>query len=169
MAHIWCKDDTLTWKPLELAEGPLELATEDAGGGVWVCRAHGERPVDTWVLVCGREPAVRVNGLLLQTGIQVLADRDEIAVEGKEPVFFSTETLARAETFQGGEAEVLCPRCKRPLEDGARVVKCPLCGLIYHHGSERDSDCWTYGPSCCCGQTTAMDAGFRWTPDEMWE
>lgn len=169
MAQIWFKDDAANWKPVGLVEGPLELGAGEAGTGVSVCRAQGARLAEAWVLVCSRERFVRVNGLLLRTGIRVLADRDEIKVDSNEPVFFSTETLARVEIFKAGNREIRCPRCKKPLENGAPVVRCPVCKLAYHHSTEKERDCWGYSPKCACGHSTSMDAGFRWTPHEMWE
>jgi hypothetical protein len=169
VAQIWFRDEAKTWKPVGLVEGPLELGAGEAGSGVAVCRAHGNGAAGAWVLVCGPKRSTRLNGLLLHTGIRVLADRDEIKVDTDPPVFFSTEELARAETFAGGDREIKCPRCKKPVQDGAQVVRCPVCQLTYHHSENKERDCWGYAAACACGHSTAMDAGYRWTPQDMWE
>ena len=130
-----------------------------------------ERLSDTWALLWGPETTVRLNGLRLQTGIRVLADRDEVKVDSNPPVFFSAETLAREETFEAGAADgkdIHCPRCKKLVEDGASVVRCPVCKVAYHYGEEKERNCWCYAPTCTCGHSTAMDAGFQWTPYEIW-
>ena len=168
MAHIWVTDDTAAWKPAGLSDEPLELGAGGAGG-VCVCRAHTASPVETWVLVSSGHRGVRVNGRLLQTGIRELADRDEIKVGSEHPVFFSTEELARVEIFKAGNREIKCPRCKKPIQNGAPVVRCPVCKLAYHHSTEKSRDCWGYSPTCGCGHSTSMSAGYRWTPIEMWE
>ena len=169
MANLWCKDQAAQWQPVRLEEESLPLAQGETASAVSVCRAHGARLAETWVLLCGGRAKVRVNGLVLHTGIRVLADRDEITVGSGEPVFFSTEELARVETFAAGKAVTPCPRCKKPVDDGAQVVRCPQCKLAYHYSSDKQRDCWGYSPTCACGHPTAMDAGFRWTPHEMWE
>jgi len=170
MAQIWERDEAATWQPLGLGEEPLELGAGGACSGVSVYHAHGTGGADTWALVCGRGRTVRVNGLLLQSGIRVLADRDEIKIGTEDSVFFSTEELARVEIFKAGNREVRCPRCKKPIENGVPVVRCPVCKLAYHHSTEKERDCWTYSSMCAsCRHSTAMGAGYRWTPHDMWE
>jgi len=118
---------------------------------------------DAWVLV--GMPAVRVNGSPLAAGIRVLRDRDELVVGGSR-VFFSTESLAAIEPFAGDEA-VSCPRCGLGIPPRSPAVLCPHC-RVYHHQSD-ELPCWTYTEHCAtCDQSTALEAGFRWTPEALW-
>ena len=84
-----------------------------------------------------------------------------------EPVYFSNESLARVEKFEGGGRELMCPRCKKRIEDNASVVRCPNPKCMVLHHEESDLNCWTYSPTCAmCSQPTDLDAGFQWVPDE---
>jgi len=125
----------------------------------------GVNPADTWALLCGAKQPVRVNGLPVPLGLTVLSDRDEIRL----PRFFarfSTETQAHVEPFPESATRGFCPRCKQRIEAGTPAVCCPSCGL-WHHASA-DLPCWSYAPTCAaCVQRTAMDAGFRWTPEDL--
>ena len=50
------------------------------------------------------------------------------------------------------------------------AVRCPnqRCGAWHHQDAAQSLDCWTYGPTCnLCGRSTQLDAGFRWTPEEL--
>ena len=168
MPYVWKQDENQDWKPVLLSEDPLELADTGEDRGVRVVKALDGRRGESWVLVWGRERSVRFNGLRVPAGIRVLADRDEIAIDSKPPVFFSTEELAKVEQFEAGDAEMFCPRCKKSLEDGADVVRCPACSIAFHYSADTDRNCYGYAPACTCGHTTAMDSGFKWTPYEVW-
>ena len=118
---------------------------------------------DAWVLLAAPSLGVRVNGRPVVAGIRVLRDHDEIVLGGSR-CFFSTERLARIESFPGADAAVICPRCKRPIQPATPAVRCPGCGT-WHHQSD-DLTCWSYTPTCAlCEHVSALDAGFRWQPE----
>ncbi|HEX8000754.1 MAG TPA: PHD finger domain-containing protein [Pyrinomonadaceae bacterium] len=173
MAHLWLKNESDQWAvmPLE-ADGfvlttnpprPFRNRTEESASSVLLLceRREGE---STWVLICGREREVRVNGVSLLLGVRVVAHRDEISVDGTRKLYFSTESLARIETFTGASLALYCPRCKQSVEREASAVRCPQCRVWYHQSE--DLPCWSYAETCAlCPQPTALDAGFQWTPE----
>jgi hypothetical protein len=115
--------------------------------------------------VTGEESAVDIGGRPLTTGVAVLADRDEIRVEGVGRMFFSTEVLASVEPFPGSERTLFCPRCTLELVTGEPAVRCPQC-RVWHH-QRMDRECWTHTEACAmCSRPTALDQGFRWIPEE---
>lgn len=177
MAHLWVRNDTDEWAvlPLEqevftLTAGPPRPIDQSRGeanalSSVLLLRTGGQEGA-AWVLVAGTGSRVSVNGAPLDAGMRVVADRDEIRVAGEDSVYFSTETLARLEKFAGGDQTLFCPRCKQEIEAGAGAVKCPACG-VWHHQTE-ELNCWTYAEVCAlCAHPTDLDAGFRWTPEEL--
>src|SRR5262245_53811015 len=104
MSHLWkLEPATDCWTPVPIGTGAV-LADSSA-------QLESARTPDgeCWVLLAGS--AVRVNGDLLDVGIAVLRDRDEILV-ASERLFFGTERLATLETYAGGERVLFCPRCK---------------------------------------------------------
>lgn len=180
MPQVWRENDESHWAALPLVDDVHPL-TED---GLLADRRPAEDaaslapitllryPVEAaqrWVLVAQRGTAVSVNGAPLTTGIRDLRDKDEILFS--EPagaarrVYFSTEQLARIEPFPEG-LTARCPRCREPLEPGEPSVRCPTCHVFHHEGKRR---CWTYSELCaaCQNQKTALDQGFRWTPEEI--
>jgi hypothetical protein len=173
MAHLWMLDSSAAWAVAALDDeaGPFAL-----GDGL-VRRHEADSPVPpvllrrlapplaAWALVCGERSGVRVNGSPVPVGLAVLADRDEIRLPGFTG-WFSTELQARIEPFPEAARRGFCPRCKRAIDAGAPAVRCPACGL-WHHASD-DFPCWTYAPSCGgCPHPTALDAGFRWSPEDL--
>ena len=126
--------------------------------------AAGRSPA--WVLLAGLEASLRVNGLPLVLGIHALRNRDEICVAGQRH-FFSTEELAHVTPFPGLAQPAFCPRCKQKVEVGAPAVACPHCHAWHHQSDE--FPCWTYDSTCalCQLQSTALDAGYSWTPDTL--
>lgn len=182
MPYLWyceTREGNPEWAAAELPDRPVELAVPaprqwspevaPPERAVVLGRADDDRLVDTWVLVWGRERAVRVNGVLTATGVKVLSDRDEIRVDGGEPMFFSAESLPRVEIFASADADVYCPRCKKVLEPGTPVVRCPKDKLAYHYSEDKEHNCWSYSSKCVCGHPTAMDGNLEWSPEEMWE
>lgn len=154
MAHLWTSSDSGDWTPT-----PLDA---DAEARFPLRRLIG--PPDGWALISG-DPTVRVNGSPLPLGIALLDDRDEISLPDRT-VWFSTETQPQVEPFPESDARGFCPRCKLPIESASPSVRCPACGL-WHHASDT-LPCWTYAPTCtACAQETALDAGFRWTPEDL--
>jgi len=121
---------------------------------------------ESWILLCGARKQVSVNGLPVMAGIRVLSDRDEIRIEGAGTLFFSSENLARVETFPGGDSIVHCARCTREVDAGTPAVSCPSCALIYHE--QEGSRCWSYDGSCAnCPHPTSLDARYSWTPENL--
>jgi hypothetical protein len=158
---------TITWaiNPLDDGAVALQAHQHDAVGTALFMRSRlpdGE----TWLVMGVTAAGVLLNGEPLRTGIRVLADRDELHVDGVGRVFFSTERLARVEPCPGAEPAVRCVRCKQIIEPGTDAVRCPQCGVWYHQSD--DLPCWTYTPHCVlCPQPTALETGYRWTPAEV--
>jgi hypothetical protein len=176
MAHLWLHggDD---WRVLELAghvydltvSPPRQLALEIpearlAPTAALLLRAGGAQD-EAWLLVAGREARVAVAGDPVLGGARRLADRDSIRFAGAEELFFSTERLAVVEPHPVGERALYCPRCKQAIAAGTAAVRCPSC-RVWHHQNE-ELPCWTYASTCAlCPQPSALDAGFRWTPED---
>jgi uncharacterized protein YbaR (Trm112 family) len=177
MAHLWVKNESEQWAvlPLEadafvLTANPpvplrnLAVATESVSKVLLLRQLRAEET--SWVLISGRERDVRINGAQLTLGVQTVADRDEINIEGAGTLYFSTESLARVEPYPVSAQSLYCPRCKQAVESGSAAVKCPQCRTWYHQSEELP--CWAYSETCAlCPQPTDLAAGFRWTPDEL--
>lgn len=175
MAHLWTHDAAGAWASTPIAaaavlrgDGTITPADADppspftAASGIQVRRVVGQP--DTWALLTASR-AFRLNGVPVSLGLAVLEDRDEIRLPGVH-VWFSTETQAHVEPFPQSATRGFCPRCKQAIEAGSPAVRCPSCGL-WHHASD-DLPCWTYAPTCAaCAQDTDLDAGFRWTPEDL--
>lgn len=159
MAHLWQHDDTADdrWTP-------VPLASKATLPGSSACVTTARTPDgEAWVLF--GDATVRVNGTPLETGIAVLHDRDEVMAGGAR-VFFSTERLTTVTIFEGADRAVFCPRCKLEITAGTPVVRCPSCGILHHESA--DYNCWTYTERCAmCDQPTALDAGYRFTPEAL--
>jgi hypothetical protein len=176
MAHLWVRADG-EWQVLELAAGVYDLAAspprpvaataEEAalGAAAALLVRAGECQGEAWLLVAGREARVAVGGEALVGGARRLADRDALRVGGGEELFFSSERRARVEPHPAGMRPLFCPRCKQAIAADALTVRCPACGAWHHESAELP--CWTYAPACAlCPQPTALDAGWRWTPED---
>jgi hypothetical protein len=176
MAHLWIEDVPGAWgiwplfraqvAPLARVVPPLEGAPRpDASGPVLVGAEPGS---PSWLLFASPASGVRVNGVHVSAGLRVLADRDEIRLGNGTTLFFSAEQLARIVPMPATDAPKVCPRCRQPIAIGTPAVSCPNapCGLWYHQSNE--FPCWLYGARCsACEQETALDAGFRWTPEAL--
>jgi hypothetical protein len=168
MAHIWretrlqrvANGQTISsWQIVPLSEGAMAL------GSALLLRCR-DATGEVWLIMDAAPPRVRLNGSTLTTGIHVLQDRDEILVPGSGRMFFSNEVLAHVEPFPGGSRPAACPRCKEGITAAQLAVRCPQCQLWYHQ--KEDRLCWTYADTCAlCPQPTALDAGFRWTPEAV--
>lgn len=121
-----------------------------------------------WAALVAGDVALRHNGVPVAARLRVLEHRDALALDGLEgdgALFFTTEELAHVEPFAGAEP-VSCPRCHRHVHPGHAAVRCPSCGVVHHESADRN--CWTYAEVCAlCSQPTALDAGLRWTPEEL--
>jgi len=170
------KDGDEGWAVLPLAGEAVSLAAplprvvaagrEAVGAEAVVLLRHGDGAARRWLLLAGKEGAVRVNGLPLVGGLRLVEDRDEIWPRGEAPLFFSTEELARVEPFPPQEGAKFCARCKLEVEAESPAVRCPDCSVWYHQTEAYP--CWTYGPTCAlCDQPTNLTAGYRWTPEGL--
>ena len=161
-------DRNALWGSAEASLRPRRATSSDDGTQPLVLRVPDEPDDECWVVIHTPGEALRLNGTALVTGIQMLSHRDELRLAGVAGrAFFSIEGLARVAPFDGLEGS-RCPRCQQPIELGTPAVRCPQprCG-VWHHESE-EFGCWTYSRTCSfCDQPTALDGGFRWTPDEM--
>jgi hypothetical protein len=176
MAHLWIQGDAgwdakrLTGRQIAIAAseasrlavaGPLAGRVGDEAA--WLISADaGGSPV--WALVASQRSGVRINGRVPPAGLCVLAERDEIRIEGGPRFYFSRELLATVEEFPGAERTVFCGRCRQPIGVGTPAVCCPNCGIWYHQTAE--FPCWIYAETCSCGKPTDLDAGFSWVPEE---
>lgn len=160
MAHLWTLHEIHGWTPV-----PLEPARQHPLSSEVVLFCAEE----DWLLL--RPPGRRVllNGGSLVLGLRFLRDRDEIVIR-RERWFFSTEKLARIALLpESAGRGILCARCRQPVVPGTAMVCCPSCGAICHQ--REDLPCWAHveGAVCpLCPQPAAFDAGFRWTPEEVW-
>jgi hypothetical protein len=175
MAHIWTYSPS-NWTP-RLLDGELFTLSaagappiqplrdgELAAGHVAVRRTTDADGVENWLLLAP-PCVVWVNGRSLFAGAHLLRDKDEIRLHGAEPMFFSTEAQARVTEFPGAVRAAHCPRCRQVIEKGSPSVQCPGCRM-WHHQAE-GCECWTYAATCAtCDCSTALDAGYRWTPEE---
>lgn len=180
MAHLWYRSEQGEWKAGELPAGRVALGRGPGRLAVRLSEAAPVlgpclSPVSTaslnglaWVLLTGPTEGVRVNGSALPSGIRVLRDRDEIRLAGGVRLYLSLEELARVMPFAGTEPPVYCPRCKLELKKGEASVRCPnpTCRITHHQSAELP--CWTYTGGCTlCGHPTDLEAGFRWTPEDL--
>lgn len=179
VAHLWIKDSKEEWVAMTL-KGDVITLTKDGVYPVSIsqdesamqdhvfilsCQYSGKI---NWVLIAESGTPVWVNGRLLQAGIHVLQNRDEVRVHHQPSVFFSTEKLARVVPYTPGASSGACPRCKQPLVDGTPSVQCPQCGVWEHQDNDHDLGCWMYSETCAvCDQLTDFHSGFRWTPEGL--
>lgn len=178
MAFLWRRhDDNDDWEAIELGQsvvldnGDVSIAdTRDRKDShprrvVHLIRCSGNN--ETWILLASPALQVTVNGLPAACGILRLADRDAVRAGSGRPVYFTTESIARAEPYPASEA-VFCPRCKREIGRGDSAVRCPRCRVWHHHGGEAGS-CWQYSATCAlCDQPSDLDAAaFAWTPGDL--
>lgn len=158
MPHLWTVDESGAWTPWPI-EGPT------APGAECTFRRLPDQP-NAWALLTSGLVPVQVNGAPVPLGLTIIADRDEIRIGRGRACFFSTESFARIEPYPLSAPTGLCPRCGLPIPAASPAVKCPGCGL-WHHASD-ELGCWTYAEQCAeCPQETALDTGFRWTPEEL--
>lgn len=184
MPVIWRESPEAGWAatPLDceaytLSEGGLAPREDSGNGDPDGVRApllrRGSAAGQPWILLAGSRCGVRVNGVPLVLGMQVLGHRDEILLPvaaADEPCrcYFSTERLAGVEPFPAADGPATCPRCKQPIDQGDPAVRCPStsCG-VWHHQSEK-WPCWTYSEHCAlCDTPTALESGYRWTPEDL--
>ncbi len=183
MANLWLQDaEEKEWAVSPLIGGAYGVS----GRGLLLlddgCRHDGFMPsvllvrcdsgsVELWSLLARKCASVQVNGSP-PLGVRLLRDRDELVIraDGASAAlhcFFSSEKFAEVVPYPGGDAAGRCPRCKLPIERGQMAVRCPTCN-VWHHEVEGGRQCWTYAATCAlCDQPTRLDAGFRWTPEQL--
>jgi hypothetical protein len=126
--------------------------------------ARPGQPSETWVVLSFGPGGLVVNGRALSTGLKRLSHRDELRI-GVQRAWFSSECPARVEPY-GGERELLCPRCKLPIEPGQPSVRCPSCKVVHHQLTGRA--CWTHVPQCSgCQGPTILGAELAWSPERL--
>ncbi len=131
--------------------GPGQVRLTRSSGGQWALLCAGAR--------------VAVNGVPLELGLRVLRERDEIRI-GRSYLFFSEEEQAGVVSFPRDRERLRCARCRQWIEPEDMAVACPGCGLWHHQGDKYA--CWIYEPTCAgCDQPTSLDAGLRWTPEDL--
>ena len=125
-----------------------------------------------------------VNGNLVSEGIRVLRHKDELQA-GAQRLYFSAESAPVVETFalsNGAESDAAatanaaprrprCPTCRKLIEDGQAVVRCPGCQRVYHQiagdGESVDKRCWSYSSECrFCSHPTSMSGEGAWRPQD---
>ena len=178
MAHLWIYSspdwtarlltgDRFTLNVTE--EPPVRplAADEVVTGRIVLRRTTDSDGGDNWLLLASLHTTVWVNGRPLFTGARLLRDKDEIRLQDAEPMFFSTEMLARVTAFPGTVRPAHCPRCRQVIKPGSPAVQCPNPGCRMWHHQAAGYECWTYGATCAvCDQPTALDAGYRWIPEK---
>jgi hypothetical protein len=165
MAHLWFQDADGCWAALPLGAQSHCLRGDDGDSPVLL--RTDDTNEETYLLVTGEAIGVRVNGTPLDLGVRVLSHLDEITDAGLGRVYFSDTRQARVEPCSRDDKPT-CPRCKLPIDKDSPAVKCPgdSCGVWHHQNDELP--CWTYAEHCAqCSQTTELDAGFQWTPEEI--
>jgi len=178
MAHLWIQQQladvhrdaaTGAWAVSPLDDAAVVLQAPQHAGAASALVMRSRLPAGELWLVMGVPPSgVLLNGEPLRTGMRVLADRDELQVDGVGRMFFSTECLARVRAFPGAERAMRCVRCKQVIQPGSAAVCCPQCATWYHHQPSDDLSCWTYVSHCAvCPQPTALETGYQWTPAEV--
>lgn len=175
MAMYWkAVADEAEYVPVELIGDRHEL-TLDHGARLLLARAAGTSN-EAWAAIVSADVTLLVSGEPAGLGMRALNDRDELLVlpasDSDWPprrYYFSTERLARIEEFSPGPRPVICARCKLTI-DGGMIVRCPNPRCRQLHHATDDRPCWTYHHACGspgCGQATALDAGYSWTPNDL--
>jgi hypothetical protein len=177
MAQLFLLDAESRWAVLPLA-APGVLLTADGPEPAGPARTAEEASAELiplapdgkeWALL-GSAVACHVNGEPLNHHLKALSHMDEIRVTGKR-YFFSDEKLVRKQPFPQAAKAPICPRCQLPIQQGQNSVVCPVCGTAYHEIEPGETDgprqCWTYGKCLFDSTPGVLDAGFRWTPEEL--
>jgi hypothetical protein len=175
MAHIWVLESADDWVPIRLSAPflalpealPLAGISLEAGSAAplaTLLQSAGGGGRQRWVLLSASQ-GLHVNGVPLLTGMRVLLDHDEIRLGTAGSIFFSAESPAVVEAYPASAAPTKCARCTQVILPGMCCVRCPHCGVFWHQSE--DWSCWTYSPQCICGQPTALDGSFRWSPEDL--
>lgn len=152
--YLWKKQSD-EWTPEEMSEGLCLLE-----GGAELHR-YSSLQKERWCIVSSN-PQARVNGAEIPLGIRVLSHRDEIRV-GDEVFLFSTEKLPGIEPAPSND--LICGRCRKPIEKKTSIVVCPQCGTSCHQTDK--FPCFTYNSTCPhCDQETDLNGRFRFHPGE---
>jgi hypothetical protein len=147
MASWFVRENSSRWRRAETAPSFTPAAIERTAGG-------------EWIILAPPSAAISVNGIPVQSGVQLLRHKDEVAAEHGRIAYFTTEVVPEVVTFSGPTAK--CGRCRKPIAEGATAVRC-ACGVWY------DAQCFEYGdkPVCvACGRPTRLDASGLWTPED---
>lgn len=163
MPHVF-KIDHGAWAAHPLTGGPFALRGTDARDTGASLRSAG---AGGYYLLAPASAAALVNGRPVLLGISALKDKDELAVPGETPMYFSMEQRVQVEAY-AGEPGGTCLRCASSIEAGSPAVQCPGCQKWYHQRPDRL--CFSYGdhPICVeCGADAVVSDEFRWVPEEL--
>lgn len=164
MAHLWIEGPDGKWAATTLGDRHV-VGTPQRGRAPLIVRSRSGH-VDRWVLITPSRSRATVNGGPV-SGVRALDDRDDVFAAPGHRFYFSTDEPARIEPF-AGRPDTLCPRCSLPIEPGSPAVRCPNpdCRVCHHENDQRQ--CWTRRSTCMlCGEPTALDGRYRWTPGEL--
>lgn len=179
MSAFFLPGQSDAWRVCEPAGFPVALMSDPLDIIPWQGTGRGLRRLPSihrvapsaglagFSLLVPRDCAVRVNQSPVVSGLRVLRHRDAIRI-GQAPVlYFTTERLARVETFPGFDQPTHCPRCRREILAGDAVVQCPACKITMHEMPANERGCWSYATTCVCGGPTDFSAGYQWHPGDL--
>lgn len=154
--------DCATWCALRL-NAPLGLPDMRPGDVDPLAPAlllpGGESDV---ALIARPDARVRLNGRPIYGGLRVLADHDEIQIDGSRFYYSARDPLA-VEVYPGPPAT--CPRCCAMIQPGSPAVRCH-CGAWLHEFAP-DFGCFTYSGYCpSCNGSTLLEED-PWDPSAL--
>lgn len=157
-AHELTPDRTKGRRPSpRVRPAPLDRPTEN---GVLLVRSSTATDSGSWALLVGPTDRLRLNGRSVGAGLAILRHRDQLCLTGHAPMYYSTEVVARVDTYRADD-EPICPRCTLAIEPGDAFVRCPGCQVAHHQ--RHDRACFTYADRCAlCDFPSDLDSGFRW-------
>lgn len=128
MAYMWISDANQKWEAVALSEEAYDLRNFPSLPRTFAQAAVVMKIADgapgTWAVMAGGKGEVYLNGHPIIAGLAILADRDEIRINGSSPLFFSTETLASVQALPGADRPIFCGRCRQQMKPG-----CPRCNV----------------------------------------
>jgi len=180
MSAFFLHDRSTEWRvcapekfPVALIPDPLDVvACKDSGHRhrrpPSVHRAAPVAERAEFLLLAPPGCTVWVNQSRVFSGLRVLRHRDAIRIGRAPTLYFTTERLARVETFAGSDEPTHCPRCRSEILPNDAVVRCPGCQVAMHEIPAEKRGCWSYSPTCCvCGGSTDFTAGYQWHPGSL--
>ncbi|MEE9146353.1 MAG: hypothetical protein V3U27_03045, partial [Candidatus Tectomicrobia bacterium] len=179
MPTLFLPEQSNAWRVREPDSFPVTLTADPLQITPWQGTGRGQRRLPSihraaptagpgeFSLLVPRGCTVRVNQTPVVAGLRVLRHRDAIRI-GRAPAFyFSTERLARVETFPGSDVTTHCSRCRSEILAGDAVVQCPICKTTMHEMPDKKRGCWHFSATCVCGGPTDFSADYRWHPGDL--